>query len=105
MPFCLTDALETTPENSGPSTLQIRVAIATALGAAAAHAKLVADQEEREMEHLMATIIEAQVWASFMLLWKESKLSLSQLGPVCLLGFEFLGILTNCFLSKGLKLT
>lgn len=61
--FCLTDSLEATPENSGPSTLQIRVAIATALGAAAAHAKLLADQEEREMEHLMATIIEAQVWA------------------------------------------
>lgn len=44
-----------------PLTLRIRAAIATALGAAAAHAKLLADQEEREIEHLMATIIETQV--------------------------------------------
>lgn len=41
--------------------LNMRAATATALGAAAAHANLLADQEEREIEHLMATIIEAQV--------------------------------------------
>ncbi|KAM6570357.1 hypothetical protein CsatB_018342 [Cannabis sativa] len=40
-----------------PLTLQVRTAVATALGAAAARAKLLADQEEREMEHLVATII------------------------------------------------
>lgn len=33
----------------------------TALGAAAAHAKMLADQEEREMEHLAASVIEQQL--------------------------------------------
>ncbi|KAK4782551.1 hypothetical protein SAY86_016653 [Trapa natans] len=41
--------------------LQMRAATATTLGAAAAHAKLLADQEEREIEHLVATIIGAQM--------------------------------------------
>ncbi|PON77235.1 Otx2 transcription factor [Parasponia andersonii] len=40
-----------------PMTLRIRTSVATALGAAAARAKLLADQEEREIEHLVATII------------------------------------------------
>ncbi|KAI5068360.1 hypothetical protein GOP47_0016705 [Adiantum capillus-veneris] len=44
-----------------PSTTQIRAAIATAIGAVAANAKLLADQEERETEYLMATIIENQL--------------------------------------------
>lgn len=44
-----------------PPTLQIRAAIATGLGAAAAHAKLLADQEDREIEHLLATIIGTQM--------------------------------------------
>ncbi|PQQ17221.1 SWI/SNF complex subunit SWI3A [Prunus yedoensis var. nudiflora] len=44
-----------------PPTLQIRAAIGTALGAAAAHAKLLADQEDRQIEHLMATIIGTQM--------------------------------------------
>jgi SWI/SNF related-matrix-associated actin-dependent regulator of chromatin subfamily C len=44
-----------------PSNLQIRAAIGTALGAAAAHAKLIADQEEREMEHLISIVIENQL--------------------------------------------
>lgn len=44
-----------------PLTLRIRAAIGTALGATAARAKLLADQEDREIEHLVATIIEAQV--------------------------------------------
>ena len=35
--------------------------MATALGAAAAHAKILADQEEREMEQLAAIIIDQQV--------------------------------------------
>jgi len=39
----------------------MRAAVGTALGAAAAHARLLADQEEREIEHLMAFIIETQV--------------------------------------------
>ncbi|KMS97685.1 hypothetical protein BVRB_5g124700 isoform A [Beta vulgaris subsp. vulgaris] len=47
--------------NSIPLALRMRAAVATALGAAAAHAKLLADQEEREIEHLMTFIIEAQV--------------------------------------------
>lgn len=44
-----------------PLILRIRAAIATALGATAAHAKLLADQEEREIEHLLAIMIETQV--------------------------------------------
>ncbi|XP_050375830.1 SWI/SNF complex subunit SWI3A isoform X2 [Argentina anserina] len=44
-----------------PPTLQIRAAIATGLGAAAARAKLLADQEDREIEHLLATIIGTQM--------------------------------------------
>lgn len=47
-----------------PLTLRIRAAIGTALGATAARAKLLADQEDREIEHLVATIIEAQVSSS-----------------------------------------
>ncbi|XP_058093098.1 SWI/SNF complex subunit SWI3A-like isoform X2 [Magnolia sinica] len=56
-----TETLEAAPQKKGPSTLHIRAAIATAFGAAAAHSKLLADQEDREIEHLMATIIEAQL--------------------------------------------
>ncbi|KAI4318776.1 hypothetical protein MLD38_032445 [Melastoma candidum] len=41
--------------------LRARAATATALGAAAAHAKLLAEQEEKELKHLMADIIEAQM--------------------------------------------
>lgn len=48
-------------KNNIPLTLRMRAATATALGAAAAHAKLLADQEDREIEHLVATIIEMQV--------------------------------------------
>lgn len=44
-----------------PLTLQIRASSATALGAAAAHAKLLADQEDREIETLVATILETQM--------------------------------------------
>jgi SWI/SNF related-matrix-associated actin-dependent regulator of chromatin subfamily C len=39
----------------------VRAAVATAIGVAAARAKMLADQEEREMELLMASIIETQV--------------------------------------------
>ncbi|PKU66881.1 SWI/SNF complex subunit SWI3A [Dendrobium catenatum] len=45
----------------GATTFQVRAAIATSLAAAAARAKLAADQEEREMELLMASIIQAQL--------------------------------------------
>lgn len=44
-----------------PSVAQIKASIGTALGAAAANAKLLADQEERQMEHLMSDIIENQL--------------------------------------------
>ncbi|KAL6650907.1 hypothetical protein ACP70R_009832 [Stipagrostis hirtigluma subsp. patula] len=40
---------------------QMRAAVATAIGVAAARAKMLADQEEREMELLMASIIETQL--------------------------------------------
>ncbi|KAK4395581.1 SWI/SNF complex subunit SWI3A [Sesamum angolense] len=44
-----------------PQNLRTRAATATALGAAAANAKLLADQEEREIGQLVATMIEAQL--------------------------------------------
>uniref|UniRef100_A0A1J3D3F1 SWI/SNF complex subunit SWI3A n=1 Tax=Noccaea caerulescens TaxID=107243 RepID=A0A1J3D3F1_NOCCA len=44
-----------------PVALRIRASVGTALGAAAAHAKMLADQEEREMEHLAASVIEEQL--------------------------------------------
>lgn len=39
----------------------MRAATATAVGTVAAHAKLLANQEERELEYLVSTLIEAQV--------------------------------------------
>ncbi|KAH9705488.1 SWI/SNF complex subunit SWI3A [Citrus sinensis] len=48
-------------KNDVPLNLRIRTATATALGAAAANAKLLADQEDREIEHLVAIIIETQM--------------------------------------------
>lgn len=47
--------------DSIPLALRMRAAVGTAVGAAAAHARLLADQEEREIEHLMAFIIETQL--------------------------------------------
>ncbi|KAJ0239956.1 SWI/SNF complex subunit SWI3A [Hirschfeldia incana] len=44
-----------------PVALRMRASVATALGAAAAHAKILADQEEREMELLAASIIDQQL--------------------------------------------
>ncbi|KAF3437549.1 hypothetical protein FNV43_RR20304 [Rhamnella rubrinervis] len=44
-----------------PLTLRVRAAVATALGAAAARAKFLADQEDREIEHLLAIIIGTQM--------------------------------------------
>lgn len=48
-------------QNDIPLSLRLRAAVATTLGAAAAHAKLLADQEDREVENLMATIVETQL--------------------------------------------
>ncbi|MCO5552961.1 hypothetical protein L7F22_006481 [Adiantum nelumboides] len=53
--------VDTSSSKDLPSTTQIRAAIATAIGAVAGNAKLLADQEERETEYLMATIIENQL--------------------------------------------
>lgn len=39
----------------------MRAATGAALGGAAAHAKLLADQEHREMEYLVSTLIDTQV--------------------------------------------
>lgn len=74
MPFSVTQEISP-PQSDIPLTLRLRAAIATALGAAAAHAKLLADQEDQEIENLMATIIESQVSkfsvsASYILQWK-----------------------------------
>ncbi|XP_061953940.1 SWI/SNF complex subunit SWI3A [Populus nigra] len=48
-------------QNDIPLSLRLRAAVATTLGAAAAHAKLLADHEDREVENLMATIVETQL--------------------------------------------
>ncbi|KAJ6410454.1 hypothetical protein OIU84_007240 [Salix udensis] len=48
-------------QNDIPLSLRLRAAVSTTLGAAAAHAKLLADQEDREVENLMATIVETQM--------------------------------------------
>ncbi|KAK8657811.1 hypothetical protein V6N13_036032 [Hibiscus sabdariffa] len=56
------ESQEIPPKKSDvPLPLRIRAAVATSLGAAAARAKLLAVQEERKIEHLVATIIEAQL--------------------------------------------
>ncbi|GLU18575.1 hypothetical protein SLE2022_348670 [Rubroshorea leprosula] len=57
----LTESQETSAKKDVLLPLQIRAAVATGLGAAAAHAKLLAEQEERDIEHLVATVIEAQL--------------------------------------------
>jgi SWI/SNF related-matrix-associated actin-dependent regulator of chromatin subfamily C len=44
-----------------PLAFQARVAVATALGVAAANANLLADQEELEIDNLVASIIDTQV--------------------------------------------
>ena len=60
--FTPTESQGTSSEkNAIPLTFRMRAATATALGAAAARAKLLADQEDREIECLAATIIETQV--------------------------------------------
>ncbi|KAL3638016.1 hypothetical protein CASFOL_018464 [Castilleja foliolosa] len=48
-------------KNIIPLNFRTRAATATALGAAAANAKLLADQEEREIAHLVANMIDAQL--------------------------------------------
>ncbi|EOA28363.1 hypothetical protein CARUB_v10024568mg [Capsella rubella] len=59
-----TDMEEEREEKDGPQglpvALRIRASVATALGAAAAQAKILADQEEREMEELAASVIDQQ---------------------------------------------
>ncbi|KFK37502.1 hypothetical protein AALP_AA4G265700 [Arabis alpina] len=60
-----TDMEEQQEDKDGPHDLpvglRIRASVGSALGAAAAHAKILADQEEREMELLAATIIDQQL--------------------------------------------
>lgn len=53
--------MEVSQRNTIPQTLRMRAATATAVGTVAAHAKLLANQEERELEYLVSTLIEAQV--------------------------------------------
>jgi len=55
------DAPKPTADGELPSAVQARISVATALGVAAANAKLLADQEEREIEYLVASIIDNQV--------------------------------------------
>ena len=46
----------------------MRATTATALGAAAAHAKLLAIQEDREIERLVSTVINTQVSSFFLIM-------------------------------------
>ncbi|KAJ0988792.1 hypothetical protein J5N97_007148 [Dioscorea zingiberensis] len=55
------DISEPVPEKFAATAFRIRAAVATSLGATAARAKLLADQEEREIELLMASIIDMQL--------------------------------------------
>ncbi|WOG89235.1 hypothetical protein DCAR_0208472 [Daucus carota subsp. sativus] len=55
-----TDIPDASSMNIIPAALRMRAATATALGAAAAHAKLLADQEDRVIEYQVAKIIEMQ---------------------------------------------
>ncbi|EEF51740.1 SWI/SNF complex subunit SWI3A [Ricinus communis] len=48
-------------QNDIPLTLRLRTAVATSLGAAAAHAKLLADEEDQKIEKLVTTVVEAQL--------------------------------------------
>ncbi|GAB2289375.1 hypothetical protein Dimus_023682 [Dionaea muscipula] len=58
----LSDIEGTAPvKDTIPLALRMRTGVATALGVAAGRARLLAYQEEREIEHLMATIIETQL--------------------------------------------
>lgn len=63
--YCLPEYVCLAESQEIPLTLRMRAASATALGAAAARAKLLADREDREIEHLVATIIEMQVRYTF----------------------------------------
>lgn len=51
-----------------PLPLRMRATSATALGAAAAHAKLLAIQEDREVERLVSTVINTQVTSIFLMI-------------------------------------
>lgn len=62
---CFPNAVGENDKDGVRSLAQVRLSIGTALGAAALNAKLLADQEERKMEHLMTDIIENQVGACF----------------------------------------
>lgn len=59
--FSVHDSDKKQEKKSTANAYQVRAAVATAIGLAAARAKMLADQEEREMELLMASIIETQV--------------------------------------------
>jgi hypothetical protein len=75
-----------------PSVAQVKASIATALGAAAVNAKLLADQEEREMEQCMSDIIENQVGAIFYLLytsWDAFKPTFAQSVSYIIVGCVF----------------
>lgn len=47
--------------NLGVSASKMRVAAATALSAAAVKAKLMAEQEEREIQRLIVTVVDSQL--------------------------------------------
>ncbi|KAG8638637.1 hypothetical protein MANES_14G048701v8 [Manihot esculenta] len=59
--FIQLETQETSPRLKDiPLTLRLRTAIVTALGAAAVHARLLADMEDQEIEILVTTMVETQ---------------------------------------------
>ncbi|KAJ9140138.1 hypothetical protein P3X46_030820 [Hevea brasiliensis] len=74
------EAQETSPgQNEMPLTLQLRTAIATALGAAAMHAKLLADKEDQEIENLVTTMVETQHFDNLELIMEKEYAELEDL--------------------------
>ncbi|KAG8638632.1 hypothetical protein MANES_14G048701v8 [Manihot esculenta] len=60
--FIQLETQETSPRLKDiPLTLRLRTAIVTALGAAAVHARLLADMEDQEIEILVTTMVETQL--------------------------------------------
>ncbi|KAL8456729.1 hypothetical protein ACS0TY_034830 [Phlomoides rotata] len=78
-----------------PLNLRTRAATATTVGVAAANAKLLADQEEREIGELVATMIEAQVPFPNSLDYSNDKFlkSTSFMQVAKYVGHKFIGIM------------
>ena len=89
---------QTFQKNVVPLTLRMRAATATSLGAAAAHAKLLAAQEEREIEHLLASVIETQVGFFFFFFGERALVTFAEVGIERIIGAR---MQKNCTFSSN----